>query len=152
MRDLHSEITVVQTIPAKLHQESTASVNGTGVDGSRHFAVEHIVNVGISLETLSGSLKTTLYLEDSADNSTYAAVTDAAYIIGDMVTLASGIFAVIDAAAEDPAVFNIGYRGPQRYSRVRALFTGNHSTGTPLGAVAIKGEPRFSGTTGIFPA
>jgi hypothetical protein len=54
------------------------------------------------------------------------------------VVVASGIFATIDADAEADLTYKVGYRGNKRYVRVRAVYTGDHSTGTPIAMVAVQ--------------
>ena len=49
----------------------------------------------------------------------------------------SGIYATVDAAAEDDAVYPIGYTGPERYVRIVCTKTGTHSNGTPIGILAL---------------
>jgi len=65
----------------------------------------------------------TFTLQDSADDSTYAAVETADVLITygkNDGAVASGVFATIDAAADDAALYSIGYIGDKRYIRVVA--------------------------------
>lgn len=137
MRDLYNNLNVVQTVDPVV---ATADVNGAGVDRQGYDSVLHIVNVGESGDTLSGSVYMDLILQDSPDNSTWTDVTDANYINGAFTDSANGIFATIDDAAEDDAVHKIGYRGPERYSRVVYDITGTHTNGTPMSMTAIRGN------------
>jgi hypothetical protein len=141
MTDLHNNIKVVKAIAPRLL--TSTDVNSADVDAQGFEAVEHIVSVGVvgGSDTLSGSLKLDLILEHAdADSSgavagTYAAVTDSALVLGGTVT-GTGIFATIDSNAKDDAVYQIGYRGPKRFTRVKADVTGTH-TGTPVSAIAV---------------
>ena len=92
--------------------------------------------VGESGDTLSGSVKWDLILQDSSDNSSFSAVTDNKFVSFASVD-SSGIYATIDAASEDDASYPIGYHGPNRYFRVACTKTGTHSNGTPLGATGL---------------
>lgn len=130
--------------------------NGTTVECAiveNDAAVLHALSVGISGDTLSGALYYTGILQhgDVAAGTDMAAVTDAGDYIGTMVDATTGKFAQVDAAAEDPAIFYIGYRGTKRYSRILLTFVGNHSTGTPMEAFAVKTNSRFQGASGLLP-
>lgn len=130
MIDLANNIAVSQIInPATL----SATTNSSGIDLQFDNGGMIIVNVGESGDTLSGSVFWTLILEDSSDDSNYSAVTNTDYVTWGTVD-GSGIFATIDAAAEDDSVHKIGYIGPNRYVRVAVTATGTHSNGTPIGA------------------
>lgn len=133
---------VAQTINPATLTGSGDNTEGTAVDGKNCISVRHCLFVGESGDTWSGSLYTDLILQHSTDNSTWAAVTSSAdYIMDDgasMETEASGIVKVLDAEADDNAAYTITYRGPRRYSRLLLDRTGNHSTGTPMAACAIK--------------
>ena len=117
----------------------TADTVTTGVDTADCNAAKISVLVGESGDTLSGSVKWDFILESSEDNSTWAAVTDTNLVVGQTVD-SSGIFATIDAAAEDDVVLTVGYIGYARYFRVNIDATGTHTNGTPMGAVAEKGN------------
>lgn len=112
---------------------------GAGVDLKGYETAIAIVNVGISADTLSGSLKHSISLQDSDDNSTFADVA-AAFVEGSAQPV------VIDDAAEDPAVIVWGYKGSRRYLRTFDDTTGTHTNGTPYGSVIVRGRARHSGT------
>lgn len=129
----------------------SADKNGAGIDGRGFDKVTHLVDVGVGGITFSATNKIELELQDSADDSTYANVTDANHIIKNagsqdgVVTDpdANGRFAIIDSAAKDDLRYAIGYRGPKRYSRVVVDFSGTHGTGTPISAVALQSKASF---------
>lgn len=132
MRDLHNQVAVRHTlVPATLSADTTS----TAVDRRGFESVEHAVIAGQSGDTLSGSVKIDIKLEHSHDASVWEAVTTPD-VIGAAVDDA-GLFATIDDAAEDEAVYRIGYVGGRRYSRVAADFTGTHTNGTPVAAFAL---------------
>lgn len=118
----------------------TADANGTGVDLAGFESATIVAVVGAEGDTLGASDTISLELEESDDDSTYSDVAAADMIGG--VAGSNGQFALIDAAAEAPAVHIIGYRGTKRYIRVVDNRTGTHSTGTITGAVVIKGHAR----------
>lgn len=115
----------------------TSDTNCTAVDLLGYGGVTFLALVGESGDTLSGSVYIELEVEDSADNSTFADAANAE--LSDYVTgTNTGTFAVIDAAAEDDAVYKTTYRGDKRYCRPVVNVTGTHSNGTPIGIVAIR--------------
>ncbi|GAA6157479.1 hypothetical protein NBRC116588_29520 [Pyruvatibacter sp. HU-CL02332] len=135
MRDLHNQVAVRHTlVPAVVSADTTS----TTVDRRGFESVEHAVIAGQSGDTLSGSLKIDIRLEHSHDASVWEAVTTPDVIGADVD--AAGFFATIDDAAEDEAVYRIGYIGGRRYSRVVADFTGTHTNGTPMAALALLGH------------
>ena len=114
----------------------TVDVNSASIDLKDKRSVMLLALIGESGDTLSGSVKIELELEDSPDDSVWTDVVDAD--MRDPVTgTNTGTFAVIDAAAEDDAVYVAGYRGNKRYVRVVVNVTGTHTNGTPLGIVAV---------------
>ena len=108
----------------------TATKTGTGIDKQGFDGTCHIIAIGDSGDTLSGSVYFTLKLEDSDDDSTYAAAVTA------------DVFDTIDAPAEDSKNVLIQYVGKARYSRVVVTITGTHTNGTPIGIVALNVGPR----------
>lgn len=145
MRDTHSNVKTVQTLSPAVY---TSDQNGAAVDSQGFDSIEHAVTVGITGDTLSGSVKLDLKLQhgDLADSSDMANVTSANDVIPD-TALTTGIFSTIDDNAEDDVVVKIGYRGDKRFSRIVADFTGTHTNGIEVGAVAIKGHPNQSPVT-----
>jgi hypothetical protein len=140
MKDLANNISAVQSLAPAVR---TADANGTGVDLQGFESATIVVDTGIEGDTLSSSVKIDFKLEDSSDNSTFAAVTSATAVTDGTVD-SSGIFLTLDANAETPQITTIGYVGGARYVRVVADFTGTHSNGTPVAAAVIKGAPRHS--------
>jgi len=132
--DLANSLTAVQLLdPAN----TTATVTSDTLDRQESIGSPMIiVAVGESGDTLSSTVLWSLSIQDSPDDSTWTAVTDNSRVSFADVA-AGGIYAVIDAAAEDDASYPIGYTGPERYVRVLATKTGTHSNGTPIGVVAV---------------
>lgn len=121
---------------------TNADANTTAVDCKEHDAVAFLVDMGNSADTLSGSNKIELELEESDDNSTFTDVADAD-VEGAVSATNTGTFAVIDAPAEDSTVFTGIYRGNARYVRAVLNFSGTHTTGTPIGVVAVRGRAKY---------
>ena len=132
-KDLANNLLMTQVLdPAT----TSATVNTAGLDMKGATGGMINVLIGESGDTLSSTVKWDLILQDSDDNSSFSAVTsntDVSFADVD----SSGIFATIDAAAEDDASYAIGYNGAKRYVRVAITKTGTHSNGTPIGAVGI---------------
>lgn len=139
-RDLYNNLGVRMAVEP---QVATADVTGDTVDTLGYGSVMLAVPVGASGDTLSGSVKIELEVEESDDNSTWTDVADAD--LHNAVTgTNTGTFAVIDDPAEDDAVYVTGYRGAKRYVRIIANLTGTHTNGTEIAGVAILGHPSFS--------
>ncbi len=137
-RDLHNNITVVNSIFPIVGNNDTEGT-GIGVDLSDYEAAEMVFHFGISGDTLSGALSVLPVLEESDTlGSNYTTVAAA-----DML----GSLTLIDDAAEDPIVQAVGYVGNKRYIRAFVDFTGTHTNGMPISAVAILHRDRHIGTT-----
>ena len=134
-RDLYNNTRFMKSIiPAVYNSDKT----GTAVDTAGFESVMCAVDVGNSADTLSGSNTIALELEESSDNSTFSDVA-----VADMIGAAGSTasqFNLINAPAEDSAVFTVGYEGDLRYLRPLLNFSGSHSTGTPIGAVIVLGH------------
>lgn len=120
---------------------STTDITGATVDIGDYGGVRFIANVGISGDTLSGSVMVELELEHSDDGSTWADCADtdlSAYVAGTN----DGTWAKIDDAAEDPAIHTVEYRGNKRYVRAMVLKTGTHTNGIPIGIVHERFDKR----------
>lgn len=142
LRDELTQLTLTQTIDPVTLAGNGTTTNGTAFDGANCNSVTHVVNVGESGDTLSGSVFFTLVLEHSdVVGSGYAAVNDASFVVlgGASTTFntSTGAFAVVDGAADDDAVYAIAYIGPKRYTRVNVVRTGNNANGTPTSSVVL---------------
>ena len=127
----------------------SADVNGDDVFVGDAESVTLCVDVGVSGDTLSGSVYFQLKLEAAADDGTgspdtYAAVTDAddVYSTADtpLTVDANGVFATINDPAEDDTQYIIEYNGKgsgkKAWVRVVIDKTGTHTNGTPMSASA----------------
>jgi hypothetical protein len=144
MKDLSNNISPAVSLAAAVR---TAAANGTGVDLQGYESATVLVDVGAEGDTLSSSVHFEISLEESDDDSTYTDVAQASIIDG---TIASGgIFLKLDGTTGgDPdstgGIFRVGYVGNKRYIRVVIAKTGTHSTGTPIGAMVVRGSARHS--------
>lgn len=131
-KDLHNSVKVVAGIDPIVGNNTT---EGTGltIDTLGYESCDMVFHFGVSGDTLSGSVKMQASLEDSPDNSTWTAVAAAGL---------QGSLSLIDAAAEDEVVQSVGYIGTQRYVRHLITFTGTHTNGCPISAVAVLGHAR----------
>lgn len=139
MRDLHNNLKVSQLVdPATL----TSDTDSASVDMQGYDSCEMAVAVGESGDTLSGSVYWQLILEESDDDATFTTVAAADMLVkGNAITSPSGgVFALIDDAAEDDAVYKVGYIGGKRYVRVNVKPTGTHTNGTPIGVLGVQGN------------
>lgn len=119
----------------------TADKNGVTFDMQGFESLMAMVQVGVSGDTLSGSVFLELILQhgDLQDGSDAVAVTSADDVLPG-TALPLGVFATIDDPAEDDAVHTVGYRGTKRYVRVVVDLTGTHTNGIPVAVVGIKGD------------
>ena len=143
MQDMYNIFNVQQVIdPAN----TTTDVNGDTVDLQGYEGVLLAVSVGESGDSLSGSVKIELEVEHADDDGNGSPDTWTDVADDDLLNFVAGTndgcFGVIDAAAEDDAVYTTSYIGTKRYVRVVANLVGSHSTGTPIGAIAVKGFGR----------
>lgn len=141
MLDLEN-VTTVQQIIDPVVLSGTSDVTSAAIDLAGFRDVNIAVLVGESGDSLSGSLKVELEVQESDDDSTYTACANAD-ITNAVTGTNTGTFAVIDAAAEDDAVYQTKYLGDKQYVKVVANLTGTHTNGIPLGAIAIKAGERY---------
>lgn len=136
MKDLFSNLAVTQLIdPATI----TSDTNGSSVDMQGYNSLMMVANIGESGDTLSGSVKIEMELEESDDDATFTDVADA-NMVGEVAGTNDGTFAVVDDAAEDDARYICGYKGTKRYVRPVINVTGTHTNGTPIGVTALQGH------------
>jgi len=138
--DLENQTTISQvTDPVVVSADAlSAAIN---MAGFRDVTV--LAAIGESGDTLSGSVYIELEMQESDDDSTYTACADAD--ITNVVTGSSntGTFALIDAAAEDDAVYSSQYLGSKQYVKVNINVTGTHTNGTPCGVLAVQSGENY---------
>ncbi len=134
IRDFESRMKVDQVVDPVV---ITADADGASVDLLGYEKVTFLALIGESGDTLSGSVYVELEVEDSADDSSFSDAADAdlqTYVAGNN----DGCFGVINAAAEDDAVYKTTYRGSERYVRPVINVTGTHTNGIPIGILAVR--------------
>lgn len=128
-------VSIVQALVPLVVNDDTEGT-GVAIDTANAGAVELVVQVGISADTLSGSVKVLPVLQESdASGSGFAAAA---------TTDVVGAFTLIDDAAEDAVVQRVAYIGRKRYIRVFLDTTGTHTNGTPCSAVAVLSRVKHS--------
>lgn len=120
--DIKSNVDVDQSI---LKAAKTASENGASFEIADYHAVSVIIDAGAWTDGTH-----TFTVQESDDNSTWAAVADTD-LYGDTEP-------VIDGAADDDQKYRIGYKGNKRYMRVITVVSGT-TTGAIYGALILKG-------------
>lgn len=137
MKDITHNLLAVKSIDPIVGNNTTEGT-GVGVDLAGFDGAALIAHLGVSGDTLSGSVYVTVgFQESDALGSGYADIAAADLLGGDNNV-------VVDAAAEDEVVIQRGYIGSKRYVRVLITFTGTHTNGIPISAVVIKGRPRHA--------
>ncbi len=141
-REHHSRMSYKQCIVPIL-TAPTIDLDGDTVDLRGFDSVSIIANVGVSLDTLSGSVYVELEVEESADDSSWSDVADADltnYVAGTN----DGTFALINDPGEDDVVISTGYTGQKRYIRVVESVNGTHTNGIPISVTMTLGHPHQS--------
>lgn len=134
LKDVKNKLACVSTI---LPQVGQTDITGAEVDTQDSIGVGLVAHIGLSGDTLSGSVKCELEVQHSdVSGSGYVACADAD-IDAAVTGTNTGTFAVIDAAADDEQIYKANYKGNKRYIRVVANFTGTHTNGMPLAVQAI---------------
>lgn len=131
--DLFHEIDICQLADVATQ---TSTLTTSAFDVSKYEAVDVILGIGASGDTLSGTVYWTIVVHesDTYNASFAAAATGDVLVDGSSVTTNS---IVIDATTEDQKAYHIGYCGKMKYIRVVATATGTHTYGTPIAVIAI---------------
>jgi len=127
---------IAQSQPNLLHGPVVLAADDTttdtsSVDLSDSNAVTVRIAYGTAGDTLSSSVKFSVKLQESDDDSTFTDVA-AAECVTTAGLASANTFGDIDDLAEDNAIYSLGYIGNARYLRARITSTGSHVTGTPL--------------------
>lgn len=135
MKDIHSNLNLATIFgPVVLSADNTpAAIDLKGIG-----AAEIILAIGIGGITFDGTNKIEFKLTHSDDDVSYSNVADAD-LLGVSGT-SSGIIKSLVAAHAAAAVYRFGYKGPKRYLKLLADFSGTHGAGTPLTALLLKGH------------
>lgn len=117
-------------------------IDGASVDLLEHDGCLFVVNMGNSLDSLSGSLYVEFELEDSPENSSWTDCDDAD-LSSSVTGTNTGTFKKIDAPGEDEIVFTVAYLGRQRYVRMVLNVTGTHSNGFALSVNVVLTRDKY---------
>lgn len=132
-QDLASSIKVVNALTPIIGNNTTEGT-GLSVDTLGYEGAALAFHIGISGDTLSGTVLITPSVEEAdATGGPWTAVAAANL---------KGTLTVVDDPAEDDVVQEVGYLGTKRWIRPLFTFTGTHTVGTPISAVAILGNAR----------
>ncbi len=127
--DIKNSVSVAQTLRPASQADPAVPVNGIGVDLAGYDAAVVVIDAG----TIAGAAATlTFEVQHSDDNSAFTAVADA-----DL----DGTEPVI-AAANDEAVYEVGYRGIKRYLRVAITAKAGTTPTLPCSAAVVRAKPR----------
>ena len=144
MKDLHSNVAVVQALTPQTVQAS--AVNSGNIDKQGFDSLEIIVPVGNIVTALTATEKLELKIEHADDDGTgapgaYAACADTD-VLG-FTGLAAGVFKVLDADTKDQKTYAIGYVGSRRFVKVTVTPT-SITTGGPVAILVLKGSPSIA--------
>lgn len=129
MMDLHNNIKVLGDAVARI-TDNTATV--VTLDRRAHLSVEFLIALGTVADA---DVTFTALVEDSADNSTWAAVAD------DMLLgTEAGLGLQFDS---DNKTGKIGYAGAERYVRV-TLTPANNTGNADIAIIGLGGHPRVA--------
>ena len=138
--DLENQTTISQIVDPAV---TSIDVLSTVVDMAGFRDVTALVSVGESGDTLSGTVYVELEMQESDDDSTYTACADADITNAVTGSTNTGTFALIDAAAEDDAVYASMYLGSKQYVKVNINVTGTHTNGIPVGVLAVQSGENY---------
>jgi len=101
-----------------------------------------IADVGASGDTWSAGNRICFEVQESDTTGTgYAAAADSS-VSNPISADATGTFAKLTANSQGSAAYVGAYRGSKRFVKVNVNFTGTHSTGSPIGVLAVLGMSR----------
>lgn len=134
MRDIYHNLLVSQHLSPVV---STTTKTSTTIDLQGYNGASVIFALGLSADTLSGSVYWTLKLQHSDDDSVYTdlAATD---INSSLLTI------IVDSSTKDRTSYNFGYQGAKRYLKAVATPTGTHTNGTPIAMLAVRSVAAYS--------
>ena len=95
------------------------------------------VHMGNSGDVLAAGLFWEIIIEDSDDDTTFAPVTVAADVQGNVEDLTLGLAHLINAPAEDSRIFEVQYTGTKKFVRLAINSTGTHTNGTPISVIGM---------------
>ena len=116
----------------------TSTITPTSVDRQGYERLMFVIDTGLWVD---GTF--TFALQDSDDDSTFAAVTDADFRIG--------ADPIILGLTNDNTIYKIEYLGGKRYVQIACVVTASPSTGLVFGITAVQSEARDAPVTSATP-
>jgi len=144
LKDFLNNVTITQVVDP---DTVSADADGSEVDLQGYDSVTFLALVGATTTTLSSTNKVELEVEESSTSGTGFTDVDDSDLEGEVSGTNDGCFGVIDAAADDDAVFSVQYHGSKRYVRPTINVVGTVATGPPIGIVAIKHGYKYPPTS-----
>jgi hypothetical protein len=132
-------------VSALIPQTLTADSSISAIDTQGYNQVIILFHIGNSGDTLSGSVKIELEVQEG-DTSTTAACANSD-LLSTVTGTNTGTVAVIDAPTEDSATFVAEYIGGKRYIKPVINVTGTHTNGTPCAVTVLLGKPTYAPAT-----
>ncbi|MCJ2065044.1 hypothetical protein MKK63_20355 [Methylobacterium sp. J-088] len=150
MRDLASKIQALSAIAPGIYK---ADPDAASIDRAGFESVTFLISIGVGGITFTDANNIRFKMEDSDDGVNWNAVllSNLAPLLKNpdgTATIDTGIdtFLLINQAHPAATVnrqgYVDGYAGERRYVRVRAVFGGSHSSGTPISVTALLGSFR----------
>lgn len=143
-RAIHTDIKVVKMLTPIVVNNDTEAAPATPLDCKGYDAAEAILSVGVTGDTLSGSVKVEVKAQESDNGTDWTACAAADVDVSSNATAsavtapdANGIICTIDDNAEDDVVVRAGYKGSKRYYRLFPDMTGTHTNGIPMSMIGI---------------
>src|ERR1041385_678172 len=134
MNSFFDNFKITEIINAIVGNNDTEGLS-IGVNVTNYKLNAFAVSIGVSGDTLSGSVKLQPVLKESSDSTNGV---DGTWTAVDSTDIVGSTFAPVDDAAED-AVYQIAeYKGDKPWVLVQVDFTGTHTNGTPIQAIAIQ--------------
>lgn len=144
-RDSMSSLFAIAAIAA-----ATLAADNTpdAIDLRDYHSATLLLNVGVGGITFSGTNKIEFVLTHSDDGITYVPVTDDDLLKDGLApaTVANGIVRALTSAHAAATLQKLGYVGGKRFVKLLADFSGTHGTGTPVGALWVRGRAALRGT------
>jgi hypothetical protein len=134
MRDLYHNVLSTQVLNPVV---STTTKTSSNIDLQGFDSATVLFSLGLSGDTLTGSLFWTLTLQHSDNGSSFALV--------DTADCQDAINSVtVNSMTLDETIYAFGYKGNKRYLRAVATPTGSVSSGMPIGMISLRSNANYN--------
>jgi hypothetical protein len=143
MRDLYSNLALVQAIIAQIITIGGGAKNSGDLDLRGFDSAMFSVNVGASGDALAAGVKFDIKMEHADDDGTGSAGAYSAVTATDIVGATpdgSGNLILIDDPAEDSQMYGWSYIGHKRFGKVTITPSAGNTNGTPFSIDLVKGH------------